>query len=76
MGRKISFPCVDIWSDLPMCKFILKNSSLECWLSFRLFLWRTQNYNIVYFFYQQSIDIKEFPDIISLFCIPCNGIYL
>ena len=30
MGRKFSFPNVDIQSDVPICKFILKNDSLEC----------------------------------------------
>ena len=42
MGRKFSFPCVDICSDVPKCEFSLKNSSLKCWLCFHLFLWRTQ----------------------------------
>ena len=27
---------------MPKCKLILKNSSLKCWLRFRLFLWRIQ----------------------------------
>ena len=57
-----------------MCKFILKNSSLECWLSFRLFLWRTQNYKHSLLFLSTVNRYKEFPDIISL--LPCNGIYL
>ena len=43
MGGKISFSYVDILPDVPMCKFILENRTLECRLSFRLFLWQTQN---------------------------------
>ena len=42
MGRKFSFPFVDISSDVPKGKFILKNNGLESWFCFRLFLWRTQ----------------------------------
>ena len=37
MGGKFCFPDIDIEPDVPKCRFILKNSSLECWLSFRLF---------------------------------------
>ena len=37
MGRKLIFPYVDIWSDVPKGKFILKNNSLESGSCFRLF---------------------------------------
>ena len=50
MGRKLSFPDVDIQSDVPKGKFILKNNSLEFWSCFRLFLWWTKiiyGYNFV-----------------------------
>ena len=30
IGSKFSFPYVDIQSDVPKCKFILKNSSVKC----------------------------------------------
>ena len=42
MGRKLSFPYIDIQFDVPKGKFILKNNSLESWSCFRLFLWPTQ----------------------------------
>ena len=38
-----NFLYVDIWFNVAMCIFIVKNSSLLCWLCFRLFLWRTKN---------------------------------
>ena len=34
MGRKISFLHLEILPDVPKCKFILKSSSIECWLCF------------------------------------------
>ena len=40
-GRKFSFSYVDM-SDMSKCKFIFKNTSLECILGFHLFLRRTQ----------------------------------
>ena len=39
---KLSFVHVDFFFDMTKCKFIVKNNSLKHWLSFRLFLWRTQ----------------------------------
>ena len=39
---KFSFLNVNIWFDVITCKFIVRNSTLKCWLCFRLFLWRTQ----------------------------------
>ena len=37
MPPKFSFLLADIQFDMPKCEFILKNSSLKCWLCFRLF---------------------------------------
>ena len=37
MGRRFSFPYVDIQSNVPQSKFFLKNNSLESWLCFPLF---------------------------------------
>ena len=42
MRDKLSFLYLHIWFDATKCKFIVKSSSLQCWLCFRLFLWRTQ----------------------------------
>ena len=36
MGAKFSFLHVDITSDVPKCKFTLKNGSLKSYLCFRL----------------------------------------
>ena len=35
---KFNFLHVDIQFDVPECKFGLKNSSLKCWMRFRLIL--------------------------------------
>ena len=37
MRNKFSFLCVICKFDVPKCKLILKNSSLQYWLYFRLF---------------------------------------
>ena len=42
MKSKFYFLHVDIWFGVTKCKFILKNSSLKCWLCSHLFLWQTQ----------------------------------
>ena len=42
MGKRFSFAYVDIYSNVPKGKYILKNNSLESQLCFHLFLWQTQ----------------------------------
>ena len=43
----------------PECEFSSKNSSLKCWLCFRLFLWRTQKYFSDMIFVAPLIFSKE-----------------
>ena len=44
MESKISFLSVDFKSDVPTCKIVSKNSSLKCWLCYRLFLKQRKNH--------------------------------